>query len=130
MMLTVMPITPTITPSNNIYFFSGIYEADSSGNKLSTLLSDTNPYTFTMPDGNVYLYVAVGKKVNIYVNCQNCSLSSGTSPIQSSSGKTETISITYDSLTTDWSGIYSDSACTNKLSNSYSSINYGIISIN
>lgn len=110
-------VTLTITPSNNIYFFSGIYEADSSGNKLSTLLSDTNPYTFTMPDGNVYLYVAVGKKVNIYVNCQNCSLSSGTSPIQSSSGKTETISITYDSLTTDWSGIYSDSACTNKLSN-------------
>ena len=110
-------VTLTITPSNSIYFFSGIYEADSSGNKLSTLLSDTNPYTFTMPGRDVYLYGVVGKKVNIYVNCQNCSLSSGTSLIQSSSGKTETISITYDSLTTDWSGIYSDSACTNKLSN-------------
>ena len=110
-------VTLTITTSNSIYFFSGIYEADSSGNKLSTLLSSSNPYTFTMPGGDVHLYVVVGKKVNIYVTCQNCSLSSGTSPIQSSSGKTETITITYDSSTTDWSGIYSDSACTNRLSN-------------
>lgn len=109
-------VTLTITPSNSIYFFSGIYEADSSGNKLSTILSSSNPYTFTMPDGDVYLYVVVGKKVNIYVTCQNCSLSSGTSPIQSSAGKQETITITYDSSTTDWSGIYSDSACTNRLS--------------
>ena len=62
----------------------------------------------------------LGKKVNIYVNCQNCSLSSGTSPIQSSSGKTETITLTYDSSTTDWSGIYSDSSCTNKLSDTTS----------
>ena len=113
-------VTLTITPSNSIYFFSGIYEADSSGNKLSTLLSDASPYTFTMPKSDVYLYVVIGKKVNIYVNCQNCSLSSGTSPIQSSSGKTETITLTYDSSTSDWSGIYSDSSCTNKLSDTTS----------
>ena len=112
--------TLTITPSNSIYFFSGIYEADTSGNKLSTLLSSSNPYTFTMPDGDLHLYVVVGKKVNIYVTCQNCSLSSGTSPVQSSAGKQETITITYDSSTTDWSGIYSDSACTNQLSNTTS----------
>ena len=113
-------VTLTITPSNSIYFFSGIYEADSSGNKLSTLLSDSSPYTFTMPKSDVYLYVVIGKKVNIYVNCQNCSLSSGTSPIQSSSGKTETITLIYDSSKTDWSGIYSDSSCTNKLSDTTS----------
>lgn len=108
-------VTITITPSKSIYKFSGIYEADINGNKLSTHISNDNPYTFTMPANNVYLYVEIGKEIKIYIYCRNCSLSSGSSPIISSSGKTETIQLTYDSTTADWSGIYSDQQYTNRL---------------
>ena len=109
-------VTITVTPSKSIYKFSGIYEADNSGNKLSTHITNSNPYTFTMPANDIYLYVEIGKEIKIYVDCLNCSLSSGTSPIISSSGKTETISLTYDSSTSDWSGIYQDSGYTVRLS--------------
>ena len=109
-------VTLTVTPTNSIYQFSSIYEADVNGNKTAVHVSNDNPYTFTMPNNDVYLYVEVGKKVNVYVNCLNCSLSSGTSPIESSGGKMETITITYDSESADWSGIYSDRNYTNKVS--------------
>ena len=109
-------VTITITPSNSIYKYSGIYEADVNGNKLSTHITNDNPYTFTMPANDVYLYVEIGKEIRIHVNCLNCSLASGTSPIITSSGKTETIRITYDSTTSDWSGIYQDSGYTVRLS--------------
>lgn len=109
-------VTLTVTPTNSIYQFSSIYVADVNGNKTAVHISNDNPYTFTMPDNDVYLYVEVGKKVNVYVNCQNCQLSTGTSPIESSGGKTETITITYDSENADWSGIYSDKNYTNKVS--------------
>lgn len=112
-------VTLTVTPSNSIYLFSGIYGADTNGNKTS-FISNNNPYTFTMPESEVYLYVEVGKKVHIYVDCLNCSLSSGTSPIESGSGKTETISFTYNSTDYDWSGVYSDRDYTNKVSDSTS----------
>ena len=111
-------VTITITPSNSIYKYSGIYEADANGNKLSTHITNDNPYTFTMPANDVYLYVEIGKEIKIHVNCLNCSLASGTSPIITSSGKTETIRITYDSTTSDWSGIYQDSGYTVRLTNS------------
>ena len=111
-------ITLTVTPKNSIYVFSSIYVADVNGNKTSTHLSNDDPYIFTMPDNDVYLYVEVGKRINIYVDCLNCSLSMGTSPIESSGGKTETITITYNPDTADWSGIYSDKNYTNKVSDS------------
>lgn len=109
-------ITLTVTPIKSIYKFSGIYESDSAGNKTNNYLSGSNPYTFTMPNNDVYLYVYVGKEVKLYINCLNCSLVGQTSPIVSSQGKVEDIEITYDSSSYDWSGIYSDSNYNNRLS--------------
>lgn len=111
-------VTITIMPSKSIYKFAGIYEADNNGNKLSTHITNDNPYTFTMPANNLNLYVQIGREIKVYVYCLNCSLASGTSPIITSSGKTETISITYDSTVSEWSGIYQDPGYTVKLSNS------------
>ena len=111
-------ITLTVTLSNNIYTFVGIYLADSSGNKTSTLLSSSTTYTFTMPDGDINLYVEVGKEVKVYVDCLNCSLVGNTSPITFISNSTGTITLTYNSSVNDWSGIYSDSHYTNRLTNS------------
>ena len=111
-------VTVTITPSKSIYKFAGIYAADINGNKLSTHISNDNPYTFTMPTNNLNLYIQIGKEIKVYVYCLNCSLASGTSPVITSSGKTETINITYDSATSEWSGIYQDSGYTVKLSDS------------
>lgn len=111
-------VTVTVTLSKSIYKFAGIYEADINGNKLSTHISNDNPYTFTMPSNNLNLYVQIGKEIKVYVQCLNCSLASGTSPIITSSGKTETINITYDSTTSEWSGIYQDPGYTVKLSDS------------
>ena len=68
-----------------------------------------------MPNNDVNLYVEIGKEIKIHVNCQKCSLASGSSPIISSSGKTETIRLTYDSTTSDWSGIYKDAGHTVRL---------------
>lgn len=70
-----------------------------------------------MPHNDLNIYVEIGKEIKIHVNCQNCSLVSGTSPIISSSGKTETIRLTYDSTTSDWSGIYQDAGYTVRLTN-------------
>lgn len=109
-------VTISITPSSNIYKFSGIYEADTSGNKTSNHISNDNPYTFTMPASDVYLYVEIGKEIRIYVDCNNCSLQGQTSPILSSVGKTETITLTYDSSAADWSGIYTDNKYINRVS--------------
>jgi len=108
-------VTITVTPSKSIYKYSGIYKADINGNKLSEHITNDNPYTFTMPADNVRIYVEIGKEVKVYVNCVNCSLSSGTSPVVSSSGKTETISLVYDTTTSDWSGIYQDPGHTIRL---------------
>ena len=108
-------VTITITPTKSIYKYSGIYEADINGNKLSNHISNNNPYTFVMPNNDVNLYVEIGKEIKIHVNCQKCSLASGSSPIISSSGKTETIRLTYDSTTSDWSGIYQDAGHTVRL---------------
>lgn len=110
-------VTITIKPTKSIYKYSGIYEADTNGNKLSKHISNDNPYTFTMPHNDINLYVEIGKEIKIHVNCKNCSLASGTSPIISSSGKTETIRLTYDSTTSDWSGIYQDAGYTVRLTN-------------
>ncbi len=111
-------VTLVITSKNDeLYSFSSIYEANSDGTSTSTFLSNDNPYIFTMPSHDVNLYVEVGKKIRIYVTCLNCSLVGATSPIVSSGGKQETISFTYDSSTSDWSGIYSDSQFTNRLTN-------------
>ncbi len=110
-------VTITITPSKSIYKFAGIYEADIDGNKLSTHISNDNPYTFTMPHKSINLYIEIGKEIKIYVDCKNCSISSGSSPIISSNGKTETLTFTYDSLTSDWSGLYQDSGYTIRLTN-------------
>lgn len=110
-------VTITITTTKSIYKYSGIYEADINGNKLSNHISNNNPYTFTMPHNDINLYVEIGKEIKIHVNCQNCSLASGISPIVSSSGKTETIRLTYDSTTSDWSGIYQDAGYTVRLTN-------------
>jgi len=71
-----------------------------------------------MPTNNLNLYIQIGKEIKVYVYCLNCSLASGTSPVITSSGKTETINITYDSATSEWSGIYQDSGYTVKLSDS------------
>lgn len=109
-------VTISITPASNIYKFSGIYEADTSGNKTSNHISNDNPYTFTMPASDVYLYVEIGKEIRIYVDCNNCSLQGQTSPILSSVGKTETITLTYDSSAADWSGIYTDNKYINRVS--------------
>ena len=111
-------VTITITPSKSIYKFAGIYEADINGNKLSKHISNDNPYTFTMPTNNLNLYIQIGKEIKVYVYCLNCSLASGTSPVITSSGKTETINISYDSETSEWSGIYQDPGYTVKLSDS------------
>lgn len=108
-------VTITITTTKSIYKYSGIYEADINGNKLSNHISNNNPYTFTMPHNDINLYVEIGKEIKIHVNCQNCTLVSATSPIVSSSGKTETIRLTYDSTTSDWSGIYQDVGYTVRL---------------
>ena len=110
-------VTINITPTKSIYKFAGIYEADINGNKLSTHISNDNPYTFTMPHNSLNLYIEIGKEIKIYVDCKNCSISSGSSPIISSNGKTETLTFTYDSLTSDWSGLYQDSGYTIRLTN-------------
>lgn len=110
-------VTINITPTKSIYKFAGIYEADINGNKLSTHISNNNPYTFTMPHKSINLYIEIGKEIKIYVDCKNCSISSGSSPIISSNGKTETLTFTYDSLTSDWSGLYQDSGYTIRLTN-------------
>ena len=109
-------ITLTTTSANaNLYTFADIYEADSNGNRTSTILSTTANYTFTMPAHSVYIYVAYGKDIKIYVTCLNCSLSGETSPITAIGGSTKIITFTNDQLTTDWVGIYSDSNFTNRL---------------
>lgn len=113
-------VTINITPTKSIYKFAGIYEADIDGNKLSTHISNDNPYTFTMPHKSINLYIEIGKEIKIYVDCKNCSISSGSSPIISSNGKTETLTFTYDSLTSDWSGLYQDSGYTIRLTNELS----------
>ena len=111
-------VTLTITSKNDeLYSFSSIYEANDDGTSTSTFITNDNPYTFTMPNNDVNLYVEVGKKIRIYVTCSNCSLVGATSPIVSSGGKHETISFIYDSSTSDWSGIYSDPQFTNRLTN-------------
>lgn len=110
-------VTINITPTKSIYKFAGIYEADIDGNKLSTHISNDNPYMFTMPHKNINLYIEIGKEIKIYVDCKNCSISSGSSPIISSNGKTETLTFTYDTLTSDWSGLYQDSGYTIRLTN-------------
>ena len=109
-------ITLTTTSTNaNLYKFADIYEADSNGNKTSTVASTTATYTFTMPAHHVYLYVAYGKDIKIYVTCLNCSLSGDTSPITVTGGSTKTLNFTNDQTTTDWVGIFSDSNYTNRL---------------
>ena len=109
-------VTLTTTSSNSsLYKFADIYEADANGNRTSTILSTTANYSFTMPAHSVYIYVAYGKDVKIYVTCQNCSLSGETSPITATGGSTKTITFTNDQSTTDWVGIYSDSNFTNRL---------------
>lgn len=105
----------TSSKNSSLYKFADIYEADANGNRTSTILSTTANYTFTMPAHSVYIYVAYGKDVKIYVTCQNCSLSGETSPITVTGGSTKTISFTNDQTTTDWVGIYSDANFTNRL---------------
>lgn len=106
----------SVSPTKSIYKFSSIYQADINGNKLGTHITNDNPYTFTVPNEDTNLYVEVGKEVKIFVDCKNCSLSGSSSPIISSGGKMETIALSYDSGTSDWGGIYSDSGYTNRLS--------------
>ncbi len=106
----------TVNPTKSIYKFSSIYQADTNGNKLGTHITNNNPYIFTIPNEDTNLYIEVGKEVKIFVDCKNCLLSGSSSPIISSGGKTETITLSYDSETSDWGGIYSDSGYTNRLS--------------
>ena len=111
-------VTLTVTiPDGSNYRFAGIYSADSSGNKTNWL-SNSNPYTFTMPSNDVNLYVATGVEVLIYVDCLNCSLSGATSPISSAEGMTETIRINYDANNYNFDGIYSDDSYQTRLTTS------------
>lgn len=109
-------ITIQVTTSKDIYKFSGAFESDTHGNKTSNLLSNDNPYVFSMPANELNIYVEIGKVIMIYVDCENCSISGKTSPISSSAGKVETLNFSYDSSKYDFSGIYSDSKHSNRLS--------------
>lgn len=113
-------VTLTVTiPSGSSYRFAGIYNAGSSGNKTSWL-TNSNPYVFTMPANDVYLYVETGKQVMIYISCLNCSLSGTTTPITSAEGATETVTVTYDSTDYEFDGIFSDSSHTTRLTSNTS----------